>query len=111
MSRPMPTEEEVFRDAPVEHSPTLDYAHQAYTILLIGFVAAPILAGLDKYFHILTDWTGYLAPISTKAKSENSDQRRIGGLDTRTGSFAGLSERDGYTLIMIMFSLPISGCR
>ena len=40
-----------------------DYAHQAYMILLVAFVVAPIVAGLDKYFNILTDWTRYLSPI------------------------------------------------
>jgi hypothetical protein len=38
-------------------------AYQAYMILLFGFTVAPIVAGADKFFHILTDWTQYLAPI------------------------------------------------
>src|SRR5262245_30926651 len=38
--------------------------YQAYQILHWGFVIAPILAGLDKFFMKLTDWTMYLwAPI------------------------------------------------
>jgi hypothetical protein len=28
----------------------------------MGFVVAPILAGLDKFTNLLTDWTQYLAP-------------------------------------------------
>jgi hypothetical protein len=40
-----------------------DYSYEAYLILLTGFVAAPIIAGLDKFFHLLVDWTQYLAPI------------------------------------------------
>jgi hypothetical protein len=36
---------------------------QAYRILHGAFVVAPILAGLDKFFNILTDWTMYLAPM------------------------------------------------
>lgn len=35
----------------------------AYVALKIGFVIAPIVAGLDKFFNILTDWTQYLAPV------------------------------------------------
>jgi hypothetical protein len=35
----------------------------AYTALKIGFVIAPLVAGLDKFFNILTDWTKYLAPV------------------------------------------------
>ena len=37
-------------------------AYQAYRALQIGFVVAPILAGLDKFTHILTNWDQYLAP-------------------------------------------------
>lgn len=38
-------------------------AHQAFRILQAGFVAAPILAGLDKFFHLLVDWDKYLPGI------------------------------------------------
>ena len=31
-------------------------AHQAYRILHFGFAVAPILAGLDKFFHLLVNW-------------------------------------------------------
>jgi hypothetical protein len=37
-------------------------AYQAFLALRIGFVAAPILFGLDKFTNLLTDWTTYLAP-------------------------------------------------
>jgi len=37
--------------------------YQAFIILLIGFTAAPLIAGADKFFGLLTDWNKYLAPI------------------------------------------------
>jgi hypothetical protein len=37
-------------------------ARQAYQLLHLGFVVAPLLAGLDKFTNLLTDWTKYLAP-------------------------------------------------
>jgi len=40
------------------HSP----AYQAYQILHWGFVAVPLIAGVDKLAGILTDWEKYLAP-------------------------------------------------
>jgi hypothetical protein len=40
------------------HSPT----YQAYQILHWGFVAAPVIAGADKFLHLLTNWDQYLAP-------------------------------------------------
>jgi hypothetical protein len=36
--------------------------YQAFRILHAAFIAAPILAGLDKFFHLLTNWDMYLAP-------------------------------------------------
>jgi hypothetical protein len=38
-------------------------AYQAYQILRLGFIVAPIVAGLDKYFHLLVDWNQYLPPF------------------------------------------------
>ena len=38
-------------------------AYQAYQILHIGFVVAPVIAGLDKFFHLLVNWDMYLAPV------------------------------------------------
>lgn len=37
-----------------------DPAFQAFTALRVGFTAAPILFGLDKFFNVLTDWSGLL---------------------------------------------------
>jgi hypothetical protein len=49
--------------APAPTTPTRDApAYQAYLLLRTGFVAAPILFGLDKFTNLLTDWTTYLAP-------------------------------------------------
>lgn len=39
-----------------------DPVYQAYKILHVGFTVAPILAGADKFFHVLVDWNQYLAP-------------------------------------------------
>ena len=36
---------------------------QAYHLLHLGFTVAPILAGVDKFFHVLTNWDNYLAPV------------------------------------------------
>ena len=39
-----------------------DPTYQAFWLLRIGFVVAPILFGLDKFAHVLVDWDIYLAP-------------------------------------------------
>jgi hypothetical protein len=41
------------------HSP----AYQAYQILHAAFVVAPLMAGADKFFHLLVDWDQYLSPM------------------------------------------------
>jgi len=42
-------------------------AYQAYQILRVGFTVAPIVAGLDKFFHFLVNWDQYLPPIVNSA--------------------------------------------
>jgi uncharacterized membrane protein len=39
---------------------------QAWWALRIGLGAGPFLAGLDKYFNLLTNWTGYINPLFLK---------------------------------------------
>ena len=39
---------------------------QGWWILRIGLGVGPFLAGLDKYFNILTNWTGYISPLALK---------------------------------------------
>lgn len=43
----------------IESSP----AYQAYRILHFGLVVAPILAGLDKFLHLLVNWDQYLPDV------------------------------------------------
>jgi hypothetical protein len=38
-------------------------AYQAFRILQVAFVAAPLLAGLDKFFHLLVNWDQYLPAV------------------------------------------------
>jgi uncharacterized membrane protein YphA (DoxX/SURF4 family) len=44
-------------------STTNQYPYQAYQILRFGFTVAPILAGTDKFLHLLVNWDQYLPPI------------------------------------------------
>jgi hypothetical protein len=51
---------------PVARDRVHDPAYQGYQLLHWGFVAAPTLAGIDKFFHLLTNWDQYLAPAVEK---------------------------------------------
>jgi hypothetical protein len=37
-------------------------SYQAYQILHLAFTVAPLVAGIDKFFHLLCNWDQYLAP-------------------------------------------------
>lgn len=47
------------------HDAASSPAKQAFLILYGGFTLLPILAGLDKFFHLLVNWDMYLAPVVT----------------------------------------------
>jgi hypothetical protein len=40
--------------------------YEAYQILRAGFVVAPIVAGLDKFFNVLVNWEQYLPSFVNK---------------------------------------------
>ena len=39
---------------------------QGWWVLRIGLGVGPFLAGLDKYFNLLTNWPGYISPLALK---------------------------------------------
>src|SRR5947208_6890180 len=51
-----------FPHVPVRSDVRGNVAYQAYQLLHVAFVVAPILAGIDKFLHLLTNWDMYLAP-------------------------------------------------
>jgi uncharacterized membrane protein YphA (DoxX/SURF4 family) len=58
-----------------------DPAYQAFVLLRIGFAAAPILFGLDKFFNVLVDWEIYLAPwINNIVPGNASDAMHLVGI-------------------------------
>jgi hypothetical protein len=42
-----------------------DRLHKVRTLLIFTYGLVPIIAGLDKFTHLLTDWSKYLAPVVT----------------------------------------------
>lgn len=41
-------------------------SYQAYQILHLAFVVAPLIAGADKFFHFLVNWDQYVSPLLTR---------------------------------------------
>lgn len=59
----------------IDNSPGLNRnAEQAFQILRLGYTVAPILAGLDKFFHVLVDWDKYLSPTANNVLGGNGHQ-------------------------------------
>lgn len=69
-------------------SPTgLTPARQAYCLLYIGFIAGPIIAGLDKFTDFLVQWEQYLTPPVAHALplSEHAFMRAAGIIEIVAG--------------------------
>ena len=45
---------------------TNEAGYQAYQILRLGFTVVPILAGVDKFLHLLVNWDQYLPAVANK---------------------------------------------
>jgi hypothetical protein len=56
-----------------------DPASQAFWLLRIGFVVAPVLFGLDKFTDWLVDWERYLAPGFDDVIPGTAHQAMLGG--------------------------------
>ena len=54
-------------------------SYQAYRILQFGFVVAPIVAGVDKFLHLLVDWDKYLPAVVNTAVGGHGHQLMMAG--------------------------------
>jgi uncharacterized membrane protein YphA (DoxX/SURF4 family) len=57
------TEQTYGTAATAASNPERSPARQAFRILQFGFTVAPILAGLDKFLHLLVNWDQYLPSV------------------------------------------------
>lgn len=78
-------------------------AYQAYQILHVAFVAAPLLAGLDKFFHLLTDWTMYLSPTVAKLSPIPPDtmMRAVGVIEIIAAVVVAVKPRIGAYIVTL----------
>jgi hypothetical protein len=91
-------------------------AAQAFRALHLGFIVAPLIAGADKFFNLLTDWTQYLAPIFPNAlgMSKQTFMYGVGGVEVLAGVLVALKPRyAGYVvcawLLGIILNLLLIG--
>ena len=76
-------------------------AYQAYLILYVGFAALPILAGLDKFFHLLVNWDMYLAPAVTRVLpvEAHTFMLAVGVIEIAAGLLVAFAPRIGAHVV------------
>jgi len=84
----------------------------AYWALRIGLGLGPFLAGLDKLFNFLTDWSMYLSPLATKIIPVSSDtfMRAVGVVEMVAGLIvlAGFTRFGGYLVMAWLLGIAIN---
>jgi uncharacterized membrane protein YphA (DoxX/SURF4 family) len=75
--------------------------YQAYLLLRVVFVVAPILFGLDKFAGVLVDWEGYLAPwINDIVPGSAADAMyAVGVVEIAAGVLVAIAPRFGAPLV------------
>ena len=78
-----------------------DPAYQAFWLLRVGFTVAPILFGLDKYFHVLVNWDRYLAPVIVRQTPWTAHEMMyaVGAIEIVAGCVVALRPRFGGYLV------------
>ncbi|HTK29648.1 MAG TPA: hypothetical protein VL309_08865 [Vicinamibacterales bacterium] len=75
--------------------------YQAYQLLHIAFVVAPIVAGVDKFFHVLVNWDQYLSPIVPHllGVSAHSFMLGVGVIEVIAGLIVGVLPSVGAWIV------------
>jgi hypothetical protein len=88
-----------------------DRARQAFRILYVGFIVAPVLAGLDKFFDVLVDWDHYLAPVVTDVLPVRAHtvMMVIGVVEIAAGILVALRPRiGGYVVAVWLWAVIVN---
>jgi uncharacterized membrane protein YphA (DoxX/SURF4 family) len=84
----------------------------AFWALRIGLGVGPFLAGLDKFFNFLADWSMYLSPLATRLVpiSGTAFMRIVGVVEMIVGLviLAGLTRLGGYVLMAWLIAIAIN---
>ena len=78
-------------------------AYQAYLILYAGFIALPVLAGLDKFLHLLVNWDQYLAPLVTQILpvTAHTFMLVVGVIEIAAGILVAIQPRIGAYVVAL----------
>jgi hypothetical protein len=83
-----------------------DAAYQGYQILHWAFVLAPVLAGLDKFFSLLTNWEMYLAPgisnlVGQIGLGPRTFMHIVGAIEIIAGALVAFKPRIGAYVVAV----------
>lgn len=98
----VPTPKEAVVPSAEVRNPEMDHgSRQAFRILRLAFIVAPIVAGLDKFFNFLTDWDKYLAPVvsDTLGVQAQTFMMIVGVVEIAAGFVVALYPRIGGYLV------------
>src|SRR5437762_3393548 len=75
-------------------------SYQAYQLLHWGFVVAPLLAGLDKFFMKMVDWTQYLsAPLGDLVGGAGIFMRIVGAIEVGAAFLVAIKPKLGAPIV------------
>ena len=80
------------------HNPS----YQAYEVLHWGFFIAPLIAGVDKFFNKLTQWSMYLwAPLGKLVGGADTCMRIVGAIEIVAAFLVAFKPRVGAPIVAI----------
>ena len=86
--------------------------NSAWWALRIGLGLGPFLAGLDKFFNLLTDWGMYLSPMAVNVLpvSPSVFMRIVGVIEMAVGLaiLAGWTRLGGYVAMVWLVGIAIN---
>ena len=77
----------------------------------VAYTVAPILFGLDKFFHLLVDWDKYLAPLIRRQLpvSGHAFMNVVGVVEIAAGTLVALAPRyGGYVVAAWLWAIVVN---
>ena len=80
-----------------------DPAHEALSILRFAFTLAPVIAGIDKFFHFLVNWDQYLNVAIPQALrvSPHDFMLAVGAVEIVAGLLVAIVPRFGGWIVAL----------